>query len=969
MKKILSIAILIAVSNALAFAQSAPLYFDNTIIVKYENENQIQKSNPSGLPAVQQQVEDYLSSFGMTEVRPFWNNAMDSQLQRTLQEKRKTVPNRDLAANLRRIVEYRYTAEIDAMMLARKLSNMPGVEYAEPRFLRMTHLEPNDPLPNSYETVHKFFEAWDVTTGSSEVIIGIVDSGVNYLNQDLKNKGWVNEDEIPDNGIDDDENGFIDDYIGWDFWEAGITNATYQFDNDPFAAHSDHGTHVAGIATAEADNGVGITGTGYNSRYMAIKAGGIEDVASTEVDESRLVGFGYDGIIYGVINGADIINNSWGGEGVSNAEAEVIDFAVSAGVVIIAAQGNDNSTALQSPASYDGVLGVGSINNDETRSNFSNYGYTVDVFATGSAIRSSAGFDSTTFGSKTGTSMSSPVVAGLAGLLKAQFPDWSARRIIHQIRSTSVPFNSSEDPILLGNGMVDALAALTTPMPGLSIRSFDISDSEGTSLSVGEDGIIELNIKNYGETTQSLVVSLETVQENITVTSDPIAVGAIATDDSALVELEFSVPGDYDLSDPPTFIIRYADENVSYTDFEIVQFDNLNFGVMEGNNITMSFGANGTIGFSDPFEATGGIGFIPDGFTNILYEGGIMMIEGGNIFQNEPPLLANNVRNMFNYDTDFDSDIPFTVETPGDSAASEGSGSFIPNGLADLDGVRVHLNAFAFDDSEVENVVYAQYQITNIANESMDDFYFGLFTDWDVNNFANNLVIFDPTNEFMYIYDGTNGNTYPYVTIVPMQTASSNLAINNGYDGNQSAYRFNIYDGYSDEEKINSLTAEDNVTGSSFADVSTVVASGPYNFSPGVTIDVGFMYLYGADYPDLRDKVLAARAREVFNVDEPGVYTSAELDNEIPRFTRLSQNYPNPFNPSTEINFELAESGLTELTIYNVLGQPVQTLVNEVRTAGSYSARFDASRLSTGIYFAVLKSGDITQTIKMTLIK
>ena len=100
---------------------------------------------------------------------------------------------------------------------------MPGIEYAEPKPMRTTIdiLETNDPFINTFITLHKFDEAWDITTGSEDVIIGIVDSGVNYKNHDLKNKGWVNENEIPDNGIDDDENGFIDDYIGWDFWESG----------------------------------------------------------------------------------------------------------------------------------------------------------------------------------------------------------------------------------------------------------------------------------------------------------------------------------------------------------------------------------------------------------------------------------------------------------------------------------------------------------------------------------------------------------------------------------------------------------------------------------------------------------------------------------------------------------------------------------------------------------------------------
>lgn len=972
MRLLFSVALFVALFSASVNAQStAPSYFDGTLIVKFEDFDNVQKLNPAMTrEVVQTNVSSAISKYGLLTEKPLWSEQLNQAFGKTMLKKRKLAPKPELTKEISRLVEYKYASDIDPLMLARKISNMPGVEYAEPRYLRMTSLVPNDPLDNAYTNVHKFTEAWDISTGSEEVIIGIIDSGVNYRNQDLKNKAWVNEDEIPDNGIDDDENGFVDDYLGWDFWESGTTSFNLVADNDPFAANSDHGTHVAGIATAEANNGIGITGTGYNSKYMAIKAGGIEDDPGSEVDESRLVGFGYDGILYAVANGADIVNLSWGGPGVANAEQDIITFAVDAGLVIVAASGNDNSIELNSPASYDGVLSVGSITSTSQRSSFSNYGYTTDVFAVGSSVLSSAGFDSTTYLFKSGTSMASPVVAGLAGLIKAQNPDWSPRRIIHQIRSTSDEFASVNDPLLFGKGIMNAPASLGTPMPGLSIRSFSISDSEGNSLSVGESGKLELAVANYGEATTSLNITLEALQDEIVITNGTVSSGVVATNDTTTIEFTFDIPEGYDLSDPPTFVVRYADENAGFTDFEIVEFDDLNFGVMNGNNVTMSFGANGTIGFSDPSAATGGVGFIPAGFTNILYEAGIIMMAGGNPFLNEEPKISNNVRNAGGfYDSDFDPDIPFVVENGGEIATAEGSGTFVPNGFAELDGVNVRLNTYAFDETGVENTVYTQYLIKNTSNEPLEDFYLGLFTDWDVDNFANNTVLYDPNNEFMYIYDPSSSADYPFVAVISMQTASSNLAINNGYEGNESDYRFNIYDGYDETEKANSLKAGENNTGANSADVSTVVASGPYEFNADVTIKLGFMYVYGANYPSLRDNVIASRERFVFEVDEPGVYTSGEIETEVPATTRLNQNYPNPFNPATQLTFELAESGLTQLTIYNVLGQQVQSLVNEVRTAGSYTMDFDASALNSGIYFAVLKTENTSRTIKMTLIK
>ncbi len=964
--------LLVVIFTVSAQSQStAPSYFDGTLIVKFEDFDNVQKLNPAMTKeVVQTNVTNALAKHGLISEKQLWSDQLNQAFRRTTIEKRKLAPSSEITRSISRIVEYKYTSQIDPLMLARKISNMPGVEYAEPRYLRMTSLVPNDPMDNAYTTVHNFPEAWDVSTGSEEVIIGIIDSGVNYKNVDLKNKQWFNEDEIPDNGIDDDENGFVDDYLGWDFWESGTTIFNLEEDNDPMAAHSDHGTHVAGIATAEANNGIGITGTGYNSRYMAIKAGGIEDDPSSEVDESRLVGFGYDGILYAVANGADIVNLSWGGPGLANAEQDIITFAVDAGLVIVAASGNDNTTEMSSPASYDGVLSVGSITSTSQRSSFSNYGYTVDVFAVGSGVLSTAGFDSTTYLIKSGTSMASPVVAGLAGLIKAQNPSWSPRRIIHQIRSSSDAFDNVSDPLLYGKGIMNAKASLTTPLPGLSIRALAISDTEGNSLSVGESGVIELTVANYGEATTALNITLEAFQEDLVITNGEVSAGALASDDSTQIEFTFDIPEGYDLSDPPTFVVRFSDEASGYTDFDVIQFDDLNFGVMNGNNVTMSFGANGTIGFSDPSAATGGVGFIPNGFTNILYEAGIIMMEGGNPFMNEEPKISNNVRNASGfYDSDFDPDIPFAVDNSGEIATVAGTGTFVPNSFADLDGVAVQINSYAFNETGIENTVYTQYAIKNITSDTFEDFYLGIFTDWDVDNYANNSVLFDPKNEFMYIYDPSSQANYPFVAVIPMQTASGNIAINNGYEGNESDYRFNIYDGYDDKEKENSLKAGLNNTGVNSSDVSTVVSSGPYEFNPDVTIKLGFMYVYGADYPSLRDNVIASKDRFVFEVDEPGVYTSSEFESEVPLSTNLQQNYPNPFNPSTQLTFELAETGMTQLSIYNVLGQEVQTLVNEVRSVGKYVLDFDASSLNSGIYFAVLKTANTSKTIKMTLIK
>ena len=127
-------------------------------------------------------------------------------------------------------------------------------------------------------------------------------------------------------------------------------------------------------------------------------------------------------------------------------------------------------------------------------------------------------------------------------------------------------------------------------------------------------------------------------------------------------------------------------------DFDVFQFDNLNYDIMEANNVRMSFGANGTIGFLILLSLTGGIGFIPQGFSNILFEAGIMMMSGGNPFTGELPKLSNNVRSVQIYDSDFSPEIPFSVDNPGVMADSEGKGTFSTNNFGQLKEVDIELN-------------------------------------------------------------------------------------------------------------------------------------------------------------------------------------------------------------------------------------------------------------------------------------
>ena len=311
------------------------------------------------------------------------------------------------------------SSEIDLREALYMYKNNDQVEYAEPDYIVETCKVSNDPSLSQLWGLHNYGqtggsddadidapEAWNVTTGSSSVIIAVIDTGVDYTHQDIAANMWKNTDEIPGNGIDDDGNGYIDDYYGYDFCND---------DGDPYDDHS-HGTHCSGTIAGVGNNGVGVVGVNWTARIMAVKflssygSGSISDAVS--------------GTIYAVNNGARILSNSWGGGGYSQALKDAIDYADNNNVIFVAAAGNEGSNNDQIPAypaTYDcsNIISVAAIDHSDNLAYFSCYGAeTVDIGAPGVSIYSTT--PGNNYASYSGTSMATPHVAGVAGLLLAK---------------------------------------------------------------------------------------------------------------------------------------------------------------------------------------------------------------------------------------------------------------------------------------------------------------------------------------------------------------------------------------------------------------------------------------------------------------------------------------------------------------------------------------------------------------------
>ena len=303
--------------------------------------------------------------------------------------------------------------------------------------------------------------AWEVTTGSTDVVVAVIDTGIRYTHQDLQQQMWVNTDEVAGNGVDDDNDGYVDNIYGMD---------AVNDDGDPMDDNN-HGTHCAGTIGARANDGNPHVGVAWQVRLMACKF----------LSGS---GWGYTSgaircVDFAVENGAHVLSNSWGGGGFSQALHDSIANARDQGVLFIAAAGNSGADADERPhypSSYelDNVISVAAMNRHGNLASWSNYGATsVDLAAPGVEIYSSTAGSDSEYSSYSGTSMACPHVAGVAALLLARTPGVSIAELRQRLLSTVVPMDSLNGKVASG-GRVDAYQALVG----------------------GEDGDLELNLSS-----------------------------------------------------------------------------------------------------------------------------------------------------------------------------------------------------------------------------------------------------------------------------------------------------------------------------------------------------------------------------------------------------------------------------------------------------------------------------------------
>lgn len=322
-------------------------------------------------------------------------------------------------------------------------------------------------------TIHAF-EAWDIEGGSDTVLIGISDSGVLVTHEDLDSAIATNHGEIPNNGTDDDGNGYTDDYRGYNFCTPDDGTPP----GDVFNPVEGHGTGVAGICGAVANNTIGVAGVAGKCKMWPIK---------TMPNTTRSIVYGYESLVYCAVNNIDVVNCSWGSTSRSCVDESIVQYVIARGTAIVAAAGNHRSATPFYPGSYPGVLNVGVTNPKDEVIGMSGHGPTVDIMAPGQETLTTS--NNGGYGEFCCTSGSSPIAAAVVALVRSHYPTLTPLQACALVRESAdaQPWTYVQEPVntdLLPYGRLNALHAVTMDpdsLPSIEWDSVVIQPTSGSA--------------------------------------------------------------------------------------------------------------------------------------------------------------------------------------------------------------------------------------------------------------------------------------------------------------------------------------------------------------------------------------------------------------------------------------------------------------------------------------------------------
>jgi subtilisin family serine protease len=514
-------------------------------------------------------------------------------------------------ADLSLIYELNHTSILTIEKAINKLLISNILVYAEPHFIPKINYMPNDPLANPTNQYHLLninaFNAWDVDKGDSSIVIGITDTGTDPTHPDLFNNIKRNYADVID-GIDNDGDGFTDNYLGWDL---GVN------DNDATYQANAHGVHVCGLSSASTDNNLGGSGSGFNCKFLPVK---ISDANGNLIAA-------YEGIKYAADHGCQIINCSWGGGGSSQFGQDIVNYAtINKNSLVVCAAGNNGVDGDFYPAAYNYVLSVANTSQNDVKFSNSNYGYMVDVCAPGDNVNST--WSGNLYITTSGTSMSSPIVAGAAGIVKNHFPAYNGLQVGERLKVTADNIYAANPSYInkLGTGRINLFRALTDPAsPSVVLTNKTVTDHNDLSFINGDTLFISGTFINYLDPTSALnetVTPLSAYAINVDNTTSLGTINTLASATNSLDPFTFKLTGTIPINQPIDFEVAMSDGAYTAKQF-FTLFINVDYINIEVNDISTTATSKGKIGYNQDAQAQG-LGFKYNN-TELLYEAGLMI--------------------------------------------------------------------------------------------------------------------------------------------------------------------------------------------------------------------------------------------------------------------------------------------------------------------------------------------------------
>lgn len=838
-------------------------------------------------------------------------------------------------ADLSLIYECKYAGAtpIDKAINALLASN--ALAYAEPHFVPVTTYTTNDPQATTSGQYHlnriNAYNGWNTSKGDTTVIIGITDTGVEYTHSDLGGNIKYNYAD-PINSIDDDLDGFIDNYRGWD---CGMN------DNDATWQGNAHGVHVSGIASAATDNANGIAGVGFKCKFLPVK------IANAS---GALVG-AYDGIKYAADHGCKVINCSWGGPGGGSFGQDICTYAtINKDALVVAACGNTGLDELFYPAAYDYVLAVVNTQSSDIVNTSSTYGYFADVSAPGTNIN--ATWTGNSYVLQTGTSMASPVTAGVVGIVRSMFPSYSALQAGERVKTTtdnhySLPINNTvarKDK--LGTGRVNLGRALTDPLsPSVLYSNLMFDDKNDDIFNNGDTLRIGGLFTNYLAPTTALTATLATLNAGITNLSNTVNIGALAmmgTLSNTSTPFSFRVISTFTPNTPVNYTLTVKDGTYTARQYftVLMNVDYINITV---NDVLTTATSKGRDFYSQDGQLNG-LGFLYKG-ANLIYDGGLMI--GADAAQVSDCVRGTGASNdaEFKINTNI-SEVKVSPKSNFDTYAK-----YSDSASATVMGLMVDQRTWAWTSTPDKKYVIWEYIVKNNSATTYTSMYVGICADWDIDavTYANNKSAYDATNKMGYTWCTNPGGLFAGIKLLTSSAPPNFYAIDNVTGGGGGV---DISGGFPTNLKYQTLSTQRLAAGSVSVtgnDVINVMGAGPYTVAPGQTFTVAFALIAGDSLTDLQNSAGAAQIK--YNGLASGVKENIAA-NSI-------SVYPNP--ATDKINVKINNNLENDVMVYDITGKVVYH--NKITN----STIIPTEKWGRGVYFVKVSNSEVVNTTKIVL--